>query len=398
MGLQVQDCGGVIGSSSLFGTERQVTSRKAPSSINAMFDPRLFWDGRSGPNFQNPETGANSIPGNSTPAGGALEAQSVDPIISEVEMGCSSRTWDDVRARLIAAIPMQYNTDIPQEMLDALIQFPDYPSLFEMAFGSPEIDAERIAFALASYERTLFSNQTPLDQFIAGNNGALTPGQVNGMNVFLNNCLPCHGGPFLSDGVFHDIGVRPENEDVGRFAVTGNPGDLGRFKTPPLRNVELRAPFFHNGGKETLLDVVNFYNDGGDFQNPDGGPGTPPLNLPLGARLDLVAFLEALTDERVRNSLPPFDHPTLPKYFRRGDSNLDGAVDISDVIHSLEFLFGDAVVGCEDATDMNDDGQLNIADPVTLLNRLFGGGPVLPAPSDLTSGPDLTADPLECLD
>ncbi|MEC9477368.1 MAG: cytochrome c peroxidase [Planctomycetota bacterium] len=399
LGVQRQDCFGELISDNFFQWERQVTSRKSPSVIGSMFDPRLFWDGRVGPVFENPETGQVSIPGNSpSPAAGALEAQAIGPIISSIEMGCETRTWDDVRARLMAAIPLQYTTDLPQEMADALIQFPNYESLFQMAFGTPDITGERIAFAIATYERTLLPDQTPLDAFIAGDSSALTQAQINGMNVFLNNCLPCHGGPFLSNGNFHDIGVRPENEDVGRFEVTGNPNDIGRFKTPPLRNVELRAPYFHNGGKMTLEEVVEFYNDGGDFQNPEQGPQTPPLNLPPGARNDLVEFMHALTDERVRNGLAPFDHPQLPPDFRRGDSNRDGNVDISDVVHSLQHLFEGGESLCQDAVDMNDDGALNIADPIRLLDRLFGSGEPLPAPSDLTEGPDLTHDLLTCLE
>lgn len=398
LGLQVQDCSGEILGSSIFGMERQVTSRKSQSTVGAMYSPTLFWDGRSGPEFVDPETGIVSIPGNSTPAGGALEAQALDPILSEIEMGCATRTWDEVRARLISAPPLQFSTNIPSAMISALSQFPDYPALFEMAFGTPVITAERIAFAIASYERTLLPNQTPLDLFINGNPNALTPSEQQGMNVFLNNCLPCHGGPFLSDNVFHDIGVRPENEDTGRFQVTGNNVDRGRFKTPHLRNVALRAPFFHNGGKDTLLEVVNFYNAGGDFQNPEQGPGTPPLNLPLGARLDLVDFLEALTDPRVEAALPPFDHPAMPKFFRRGDVNRDGEVDISDVVNGLQYLFDNQLITCEDAADANDDGQINVADAVRLLGLLFNGSESLPAPSELTEGPDLTQDLLECLD
>ena len=397
IGIQAQDCNGAILGGGAFGMERQVTARRSQSTVGAMFSPRLFWDGRSGPEFIDPETGTVSIPGGSTPAGGALEAQALEPILSEIEMGCDTRSWDQVRARLIASIPLQFATNIPQPMVNALAQFPDYPALFEMAFGTPDITAERIAFAIAAYERTLLPDQTPFDQFINGNPNALTLDQQQGLNVFLNNCLPCHGGPFLSDNVFHDIGVRPENEDVGRFQVTGNEIDRGRFKTPPLRNVALRAPFFHNGGKETLLDVVNFYNVGGDFQNPEQGPQTPPLNLPLGARLDLVEFLESLTDPRAENALPPFDHPTMPVYFRRGDINQDGTVDISDVINGLQYLFDNEVILCADAADTNDDGEINIADSVRLLARLFNGAEPLPAPSELSEGPDLTPDLLECL-
>ncbi len=397
IGIQTQDCSGEIIGDGIFGTERQVTPRRSQSAVGAMFAPQLFWDGRSGPEFIDPETGTVSIPAGSTPAGGALEGQALVPILSEIEMGCETRTWDQVRARLISSPPLQFATNIPQPMVSTLAQFPDYPALFEMAFGTPDITAERIAFAIAAYERTLLPDQTPFDQFINGNPNALTQDQQQGLNVFLNECLPCHGGPFLSDNVFHDIGVRPENEDVGRFEVTGNEIDRGRFKTPSLRNVALRAPFFHNGGKETLLDVVNFYNAGGDFQNPEQGPGTPPLNLPLGARLDLVEFLESLTDPRAASALPPFDHPTMPVYFRRGDVNRDGVVDISDVINGLQYLFDNEMISCEDAADTNDDGQINIADAIRLLGRLFNGSEPLPAPSEMSEGPDLTLDPLECL-
>ena len=110
IGVQYQSCLGVLSVDPIFGLERQVTSRKAPSAINAMFDGRLFWDGRAGPQFLNPETGAVSIPGNTNPAAGALEAQVVGPIISDAEMGCEVQTWDDVRARLLAAAPLQYAT------------------------------------------------------------------------------------------------------------------------------------------------------------------------------------------------------------------------------------------------------------------------------------------------
>ena len=399
IGSQSQNCDGTILSNTFFGTERQVTNRKSQSTLGAMYSPNLFWDGRIGPQFINPETGAVSIPGagSGSPAGGALEAQAIDPILSEIEMGCDSRSWDDVRARLLAAVPLQYSTNIPVAMASTLAQFPDYSALFTMAFGTPTITAERIAFAIAAYERTLNPDQTPFDLFLAGNPNAMSNDAQQGFNRFQNACLPCHGGPFLSDNVFHDIGVRPENEDLGRFLITGNNVDRGRFKTPPLRNVELRAPYFHNGGKETLLDVVNFYNGGGDFQNPEQGPGTPPLGLPLGARLDIVEFLEALTDPRAEQGLPPFDHPSMPVYFRRGDVNSDGVMDISDAIGVLQYLFDGLVVNCDDAADANDDGEINISDAVRLLSRLFNGGEPLPAPSESAEGPDLTIDQLECL-
>ena len=106
--------------------------------------------------------------------------------------------------------------------------------------------------------------------------------------------------------------MRPNSEDPGRFAVTNNPLDMGRFKVPGMRNVALRAPFFHNGSKATLLDVIDFYAQGGNFHvNQD------PLIFNIigavspGDRTSLVAFLDTLTDPRVENGSPPFDRPTL---------------------------------------------------------------------------------------
>ena len=105
--------------------------------------------------------------------------------------------------------------------------------------------------------------------------------------------------------------MRPPAEDLGRQIVTDNPGDRGRFKVPSLRNVGLRAPYFHNGGKATLTDVVNFYNVGGEFfDNQD--PAINPLGLSPQQIAQIVDFLQnGLTDPRVAQGLPPFDRPTL---------------------------------------------------------------------------------------
>ncbi|HLM59344.1 MAG TPA: FG-GAP-like repeat-containing protein, partial [Pyrinomonadaceae bacterium] len=126
------------------------------------------------------------------------------------------------------------------------------------------------------------------------------------------DCSFCHGGPLLSDQNFHNIGVRPQAEDIGRAIVTGNNNDRGRFKTPSLRNVELRAPYMHNGRFETLEEVVEFYNRGGDFNAPNKDPRVRPLNLTAQQKADLVAFMKRpMTDPRVRDELPPFDRPQL---------------------------------------------------------------------------------------
>jgi len=281
-------------------------------------------------------------------------------------------------------------------MVDGLLLFEDYPALFENAFGDSDINAARIAFAIASYERILIPDRTPFDIFNEGNADALTMNQQQGMLLFIDNCLPCHSTPALGDGLFRNIGVRPIFEDEGHFVVTGDPDDMGRFKTPSLRNVGLRAPYFHNGGKADLDEVLAFYNGGGDFEPND------PLMEPMGLTNSDLALIKdflvnGLTDSRAEFGLPPFDHPTMQPYFVRGDSNDDGAVDISDAIHGLQFLFTGGEIVCEDASDNNDDGALDIADPIALLARLFGGAPPLPLPSDISFGPDPTSDVLVCL-
>ena len=220
--------------------------------------------------------------------------------------------------------------------------------------------------AVQAYESTLVSDDTPFDQFLGGTTSALTAQQQKGWDIFQNRgqCITCHGGSELTtasvssvttngrirrlpfgvlDNGFFNIGVRASSEDPGlggndglngngqgnalsevRLAQQGKFQPLlgadppipvsdndtviadGAFKTPGLRNIELTAPYFHNGGQATLEQVVDFYNRGGDFAG-----GLRSLNLSPQDKQDLVAFLKALTDERVRNQKAPFDHPEL---------------------------------------------------------------------------------------
>ena len=294
----------------LFGFDPQVTERRANSQIGAAYFDSLFWDGRAESTFVDPETGQVSIP-----AGGALESQAVGPILSSVEMGHEGRTWDQVREKLGASDPMALAWDLPADLAAVVASEASYPDLFEDAFGDPTIDAERIAYAIATYERTLIPNQTPFDDFMSGNNAALTQQQIQGMNAFNGpaRCVQCHSGPLFSDGLFHNLGLRPIPEDNGLQGVTGNFQDRGKFKTASLRNVELRGRWFHNGdpGIGNLNQAVGFYNNsGGNF--PDNrDPILDGLNVPPQARNNIAAFLTALTDPRVANETPPFDRPRL---------------------------------------------------------------------------------------
>lgn len=226
--------------------------------------------------------------------------------------------------------------------------------------------------AVQLYEATLVSNDTPYDRFMEGNPNALTEQQKRGLAIFLGQderngggrCINCHSGSEFTDASvskvtskplrrregniidrgFNNIGVRPTFEDLGvgdndpfgnplsqaRLAVQGkfndpslspplNSSDIvgadGGFKTPGLRNVELTAPYFHNGGQLTLRQTIDFYSRGGDFQPIFGRDGQiqplATLNQNEEGKEALVGFLKALTDERVRYQKAPFDHPQL---------------------------------------------------------------------------------------
>ncbi|GJM23003.1 MAG: hypothetical protein DHS20C15_29180 [Planctomycetota bacterium] len=321
---------GAYESAEPFPMREQVTDRQAPSMINAAFSPTLFWDGRATASFVDPVAGEVVLL-----AGAALESQAVGPPVSDVEMGHVGRDWDQIVAKLSAVQPLALASDLPDALAD-FVSGRDYPSLFAEAFpGNAEVSATNIAMAIATYERTLLSVGTPFDNFLQGIPGSLTPLQNQGRQVFVGQgrCVACHGGPLMSDNQFHALGVRPPNEDLGRGAITGLPVDNGRFRTPGLRNVQLRAPYFHNGSMPTLADVVDFYDRGGDFpQNQD--PLINPLGLTQQQKDALVAFLEtALDDPRVPAELPPFDRPTLssesgrrPELFASGGVGSGGFV------------------------------------------------------------------------
>ncbi len=199
--------------------------------------------------------------------------------------------------------------------------------------------------SVQAYESTLVSGDTPVDRSAAGDANALSASALRGLLLFTGStgCNACHkgaettlasiGGATSNDPLatgadtgFFRIGVRPIDEDLGLggnddfgkplaevLPVDDSPGSAkGRFKTPGLRNVEFTGPYFHNGGQETLEQVIQFYDRGGDFPpGPEAGPNVRVLNLTDTQQADLVAFLKALSDDRVRYERAPFDHPEL---------------------------------------------------------------------------------------
>jgi len=309
-GVPANNADGTLVSIAPYGLEPQVTGRKTVSYVNAAYAPLLFWDGRATGTFADPVSGVTLLNG-----GAALESQSVGPPVSTSEMGSSGRTWTDVAARIAASKPLALSPAIPTP-LKTWINSRSYPELFLEAFGTSDVTPSRIAFAIASFERTLFSDQAPVDLDAAGIT-PLSAAAQRGRAIFNNpgpgggGCAGCHGGNLFTDNQFHYIGVRPNADDTGRFQQTGNNGDIGRFRTPSLRNVALRKSFFHNGGFTTLDQVVAFYNRGGDFTAPNKDPAIHPLGLTAQAQSDVVAFLQSLTDPRVANETAPFDRPTL---------------------------------------------------------------------------------------
>lgn len=307
-GVPRNNMDGTYTDSPLFGANIQVTGRKSPSYLNSGYSPDgLFWDGRAPDFFRDPITNELLLEVHA-----ALESQVLAPPLSDVEMGHIGRNWPQVAAQIAVSRPLALASKIPPSLRN-WIDGRSYPELFEEAFGSPEVTPARIAMAIATHERQLFSDHTPLDKWAASIE-PLTKQEQDGLDIFINvQCNVCHDGSLLADHVFHNIGVRPQFEDRGRGTVTNNPADDARFKTPTLRNVELHAPYMHNGRFATLEEVVQFYNRGGNHNAPNIDRALiRPLGLTPKEITDLVAFMKRpLTDPRVRDELPPFDRPML---------------------------------------------------------------------------------------
>ena len=344
----------------------QVTGRKSPSAINAAhFDNvGMFWDGRATGEFRDPITDEILIG-----FGGGLESQAVGPPLSDVEMGGLNRNWQDILDTLAVVKPMALATDIPDEMLDYLGDHPNYPSMFKDVYGTNEITIERIAFAIANYERTLIADETLLDLDLDGVL-PLSPEHQAALDLFNGaaNCAACHTLPFTADLNFHNIGLRPESEDIGLEATTMSPFDKGKFKTPNIRNASIRLPLFHNGSANTVDEVLDFYGRGGDFDELGLLDDNMQVLLDsLGGvvtqeELDsLVDFInEAMIDPRVVNNEFPFTRPTLrselqaldPLNDQYGVESLNGVGEAASVLAHIPANLGNLnfLLGVDNAT------------------------------------------------
>jgi len=310
-GVVFQDASDNYVPSPLYDLDVQVTGRQAPPSIMGMYAPELFWDGRAGSTFTDPITGDLLIA-----SGGALENQAVGPPASGAEMAHQDRNWEQILAKLTGARPLALATNLPADMAAVIAEGKNYPQMFEEVFGDPELTAGRVGMAIATYERTLVPDQAPYDLFIAGVPGAMGPAQINGLQAFRASlCNACHIGAQFTDNSFRNIGVRPVFEDFGRFNVTNDPIDRGRFKTPSLRNTGLRDRYMHNGELQTLQQVFDFYaHRNGQIPFPQNLDPfmINPITFPGPVQNDIINFLtNGLTDPRVAAEVFPFDRPTL---------------------------------------------------------------------------------------
>ncbi len=234
---------------------------------------KFFWDGRAD----------------------GIEGQALQPVINPIEMHA---VWPNV--------------------VDKLQAHNDYPSLFKKAFGTDIIDSNLVVKAIAQFERTLISGNSKFDKYLKGE-AQLTPSELNGYNIFMDeaggDCFHCHGdavNPLWTDNRFHNNGLDATHTDLGLGAVTGDPNDNGKFKTPSLRNLAYTAPYMHDSRFATLDEVINFYSVELKYSST-----IDPLmkNVSVGGvqlnpqdRIDLKAFLLTLTDEDFINN-PKFSNP-----------------------------------------------------------------------------------------
>ncbi len=221
--------------------------------------------------------------------------------------------WDgretslESQARLPLTLPNEMAA-APDQLVADLQTIPAYVELFDAAFGggADAVTFDNVTRALAAFQRTLISRTSPFDRYVAGDNSALTAAQQRGMALFFSDathCAECHQPPTFASETFRVVGVA--SDDLGRAGVNDK-GLKGAFKVPTLRNIVLTAPYMHNGSAGSLEEVVQFYADGAGRSR--GAAGVDPLlkgfELNADQKADLVAFLEALTDESALPAVP----------------------------------------------------------------------------------------------
>lgn len=235
------------------GVTNQPMALRSPTLIDVAWITRLGWDGK----FRD------------------LESVAFTPITAAANMGLSE-----------------------QELVSRLSGIPAYRKGFLDAFGTPEIDRRRIELALATYQRSIVSLDSPFDRWIAGDDEAITAAARRGFDTFngKGECAGCHSGWTFTDGSFHDIGIA-RDADIGRGRYFPTSVKLKyAFKTPTLRDIARRGPFMHDGSLATLEAVVEHYDEGG-IDRPSRSELIHPLHLSRQEKADLVAFLRTLNSD-----------------------------------------------------------------------------------------------------
>lgn len=258
------------------GHDHREGSRNTPSLLNVYARKTFFWDGRAS----------------------SLESQALGPIEAHHEM----------------------NMDLTK-LIPKLKAIPAYNELFMAAYNDEDYSMPEVLRALAAFQRTLTSRRSRFDEFIDGNYKALNEQEIRGLHLFRNKarCMNCHSGKFFTDESFHNIGLtyyKRKYQDLGRYDVTKNPDDVGKFRTPSLRDVMNTDPWMHNGLFWDMTGLLNMYNSGMQMNSPKPGqkendpmyPVTDPLMKKLELNKDEIqdikAFLESITATKYRMHRP----------------------------------------------------------------------------------------------
>lgn len=258
------------------GVDGNAGNRNSMAIINLAWGTSFFWDGRSQ----------------------TLEDQVFLPVINPLEMNIS---WPEVEQKLNA------NST--------------YKSLFKKAFNIDQIDSVHVSKAIAQFMRTMVSGNSKFDKFVR-EEVTLTTSELNGLNIYnteRGDCFHCHtlSNGLATDNMFRNNGLDDDASmvDLGRMEVTGLLTDKGKFKVPTLRNIELTAPYMHDGRFATLEEVIDHYDQGGvesstvdPLMKHTANSTSPGLNLTSQEKTDLINFLKTLTDDDFMNNAA-FAHP-----------------------------------------------------------------------------------------
>ncbi len=242
------------------GVHGRTTERNSPTLTNIGYHTDFFWDGG---NF-------------------SLEVQIVGPIESVNEM----------------------NLPFPV-LINRLKNHPEYPQLFKAAYNLNSPNVFGVTRAIAAFERTLISGNSNYDKYFYNNQNTLNAQEINGMNLFFSEdlkCAQCHGGFNFTNLNYENNGIYLNYIDSGRARITLNTDDAGKFKVPTLRNIEVTAPYMHDGSFNTLEEVIDHYSSGGKGHRNQSDL-VSGFTISASEKQDLIAFLKTLTDHEFLNNI-----------------------------------------------------------------------------------------------